>query len=148
MKPLDRLAISQVNRRLTSIRKAFKEARVHPGWIHYMRLSLGMTLKKLAERTGVSISTVAQAERGEAAGKVTIATLKEMAKAMECEFVYAFVSKVGIDEILRKEAIKKAKKILSTADTHMILEDQRVDQKFEDRVKRLADKLLERGDVW
>ena len=148
MKPPDNLAIEQVNRRLKSIRAAFRDAKVKPGWIRYMRQSLSMTLKKLAERSGVSTATVAQAERSEVVGKITIRTLKEMAKAMECEFVYAFIPKVGIDEILKKEAIKKAKQILSTADTHMTLEDQRVEQKFSDRVERLAEKLLAKGDIW
>ena len=41
-------------------------------------------------------AAIAQAERGEAKGKVTIETLKRMAEAMECEFVYAFVPKKNI----------------------------------------------------
>lgn len=148
MKPLDRLAISQANRRIKIIRQAFKGEKVRPGWIRYMRQTLNMTLKKLAERVGVSIATVAQAERGEEAGKVTIGTLKAMAQAMECEFVYAFISKVDIDEILKKKALEKAKQILSRADTHMTLENQRVEQNFQDRLERLANKLFDKGDVW
>jgi predicted DNA-binding mobile mystery protein A len=148
MKPLDHLAISQANRRIKTIRQAFQGEKVHPGWIHYMRQTLNMTLKKLAERVGVSIATVAQAERGEAAGKVTIGTLKAMAQAMECEFVYAFISKVDIDELLKKKALEKAKQILSRADTHMTLENQRVEQNFQDRLEMLANKLFDKGDVW
>lgn len=148
MKSLDRLAISQANRRIKTIRQAFKGEKVRPGWIRYMRQTLNMTLKKLAERAGVSIGTVAQAERREAAGKVTIGTLKAMAQAMECEFVYAFISKVDIDEILKKKALEKAKRILSRADTHMTLENQRVEQDFQDRLERLANKLFDKGDVW
>lgn len=148
MKPLDHLAIIQINRRLRVIRTALKEAKVSPGWICYIRQALNMSLKNLADRAGVSIGTVAQAERGEAAGKVTVKTLKEMAGAMNCKFVYAFVPKEDLDEILKKEAVKKAKQLLSRADTHMTLEDQRVTESYKDRVARLAKKLLEKGDVW
>ena len=148
MKTLDHLAISQANRRIKTIRQAFKGEKVRPGWIHYMRHILNMTLKRLADRVGVSIATVAQAERGEAAEKVTIGTLKAMARAMECELVYAFIPKKDIDELLKKQALEKAKRILSTADTHMTLENQRVEQSVQDRLERLVKKLLDTGDVW
>lgn len=148
MKRLDSLALTQVERRLKPIRLAFKNAAVRPGWINYMRQTLGMTLQKLAERTKVSKAAVAQAERGEAKGKVTIDTLKKMAEAMECEFVYAFVPKKSIKEVLREKALAKAKRILLKADTHMTLEDQRVKQDLKMRIESLADILIEKGDVW
>ena len=148
MKLLDDLALTQVERRLKTIRVAFKEAKVHPGWINYMRHALGMTLQKLAERTKVSKPTIAQAERGEAKGKVTVETLKKLAEAMECEFVYAFVPKKTIKIIVKEKALEKAKRILLEADTHMILEDQRVEQDIKTRIERLADTLIEKGDVW
>lgn len=148
MKPLDNLALTQIERRLKSIRVALKDARVRPGWINYMRQALGMTLQKLAERAKVSKPTIAQAERSEAKGKVTIETLKKLAEAMECEFVYAFVPKKTIKITLKERALEKAKRILLEADTHMTLEDQRVEQDIKARIGRLADTLIENGDVW
>ncbi|MGK5081952.1 helix-turn-helix domain-containing protein [Bdellovibrionota bacterium FG-1] len=148
MKELDSLAIEQANRRLKSIRKALPDTKVRPGWIRYMRQSLSMTLKQLATRTGLSIPTVAQAERGEAVGKVTINTLKTMAQAMDCELIYAFVPKTDLDQLMKKAALKKAAILLSTADVHMTLEDQRVNESVEKRIERLAEKLLKKGDVW
>jgi len=148
IRPLDNLALSQVERRLNSIRKATKDSKVRPGWIHYTRQALGMTLKKLAERAGVSKATVAQAERGEQKGNVTIATLKKMAEAMDCEFVYAFVPKTNIKSMLREQALKKAKRLLAEADTHMTLEDQKVEDDMKSRIERMADRLIEKGDVW
>lgn len=148
MKEPDSLAIEQINRRLGVLRKIVPDARVRPGWIRYMRQALHMTLKQLAARAGVSTPTVAQAERNEAAGKLTISTLKTMAEAMQCEFVYAFVPKTDIDELMKKAAFEKAKLILATADVHMTLEDQRVDDSPQKRIQRIADKLLKKGDVW
>jgi len=148
MKPLDNLALTQIERRLKSIRVALKDARVRPGWINYMRQALGLTLQKLAERAKVSKATIAQAERGEAKEKVTVETLKKLAEAMECEFVYAFVPKKTIKIILKEKALEKARRILLEADTHMTLEDQRVEQDINARIARLADTLIKKGDIW
>lgn len=148
MKLLDRLGMNQVERRLKKLRQSFKDTTIRQGWVRYMRQALGMTLNKLAKRSGLSIGTVAQVERSETVGTVTINTLKKMAKALECEFVYAFVPKDDLDTILKKAAIKKAAQVLSTADVHMGLEDQQVEQSLEERIHRLADELIEKGDVW
>lgn len=148
MKSLDNLAYTQIERRLNTIRAALKVAMLRSGWINYMRKAMGMTLLKLAERSGVSKATVAQSERGEAKGKVTIDTLKRMAEAMECEFVYAFVPKKKLKEILKEKALEKATRIIENADVHMTLEDQRVEQDIKVRIDRLADTLMEKGDVW
>lgn len=67
---------------------------------------------------------------------------------MECEFVYAFVPKKSVKDILNKNALDKATRILLVADTHMELEDQQVTQDIKIRIKSLANKLIEKGDVW
>ena len=148
MKELDPIALAQVTRRLKSLRKAQPDAKVRSGWIRYMRQALGMTLKQLAERSKLSTPTIAQAERGEAAGRVTLHTLKTMAHAMECELIYAFVPKIAIDDLLEKAALDKATRMLKIADVHMSLEDQQVTHAFKERVQQLATKLLRKGDVW
>ena len=148
MKHQDALALSQIDRRLNTLRLAFSNAKVRPGWIHYMRQALGMTLKKLGERAGVALPTVAQAERGEAKGKITLETLKKMAEAMECEFMYAFVPNKSVKEVLTHKAFAKAKQLLKNANTHMTLEDQHVEEDEKGRIERLARRLLEKGEVW
>jgi len=145
---LNKLAISQADRRLMRLRPALKNATVKPGWIHYMRTALGMKLKDLALRSGLSVPTVAQSERREAQGKVSLETLKKMAKAMDCELIYAFIPKTDIKTLLKRKAIEKAAQILKVADTHMTLEDQKVSTAMKERIDRLAEKLLEKGDVW
>lgn len=148
MKPLDKLALTQIERRLRKLRIAFSDSKVRPGWIRHMRHALGITLQKLAERTQVSKASIAQAERNESKGKITVETLKKIAAAMECEFVYAFVPKENIKSILKKKALAKSRQIIFEADTHMTLEDQRVEQDINARIEQLAITLIERGDVW
>ena len=71
-----------------------------------------------------------------------------MAEAMDCEFVYAFVPKKELKALVRARAESKAKKILDRADTHMGLEDQKVNQSYEGRLQWLVNKLIESGEVW
>lgn len=144
----DLIAFSQFERRIKPIRKNLDNLNIKGGWIHYVRSILGIKLTTLAKLTKTTSSAVQQAEKREAQGKVTLETLNKMANAMDCEFVYAFVPKKEIRELVEDRAVKKARMILLNADMHMELEDQKVKQKFEDRVRRLAVQLMELGEVW
>lgn len=124
------------------------EMKVHPGWIKYMRSILGLTLKELGKRAGLSTPGVANAERRENEGKITLEKLEKIANAMECELVYAFIPKDNISDLLRKKAIEKARKSILKADIHMSLEDQKVNEELELRIERLAEKLIKKGKVW
>ena len=142
------LGILQVDRRTQSIKKLAKHAQIRTGWISYMRNAFGMRLKDLAVRAGVATPTAAQAERRESDGKVTLETLRKMANAMECDLIYAFVPRKTVQATLQEQALRKASQILSRADTHMSLEDQKVEEPLKNRVNRLAQKLIDEGDVW
>ena len=148
MKPLEKLALKQVDRRLNKIRSILDATHVSPGWISFMRKAMCMTLDTLAKQTKLSKPTVQKMEMRERDGKVTLETLEKMARAMDCELVYAFVPKQEISKTLMDKARKKASKLIQRTDAHMVLEGQQVKQKFEDRVEHLAGELLEKGDIW
>lgn len=118
------------------------------GWIHQTRIALGLTLGKLGELCGLAVSTVAQAERGEVEGKLTIETLKKMATAMNCEFIYTFAPKSDMAQFIHEKAYEKAYKILTRADLHMSLENQKVESHLESRILKLQQKLISEGKVW
>lgn len=150
MKPLflNETALSQINRRLESLREVKSKTMVREGWIHYIRMALGLTLGDLAKRAGVSISSVAQAERREVDGQVSLSTLKKMAESMNCELVYAFVPKKEFKTLIHDQAFEKARRALNIADLHMKLEDQKVEGDQHDDIERLAKKFIEKGDIW
>lgn len=118
------------------------------GWIYEMRDALGMTLAKLGSLCGLATPTIAQAERREAEGKLTVETLRKAAEAMNCEFTYMFVPKSDMTKFIEKKAYEKAKRILNIADLHMTLEDQKVKSDIELRIVRLQQKLIAEGKVW
>lgn len=145
---LNETALNQVNRRLEALRDVKDKALVRNGWINYMRTALGLTLSELGSLVSLSTASVAQAERREVDGQVSLSTLKKMAEAMDCELIYAFVPKKDIKTMVHDQAFEKARKTLGIADLHMKLEDQKVEGNEEERIERLAKKFIEKGDIW
>lgn len=145
---MDDLAISQTEKRLKKLRTCIADANVVPGWIYYMRHALNLTLEKLGHLAHLSKATVQQIEKREAKGRVTIETLRKLAGAMDCEFIYAFVPRKELKTFLFEKAYKKAEAIIRNADVHMTLEAQKVTENIDVRIKRLAQELLAHGDIW
>lgn len=144
----NKLAMKQIERRLKNLREFAKDASIRTGWIHYMRQALGLTLKNLAIASKLTQASVQQIEKREIAGKVTIETMRKIANAMDCEFVYAIVPKQELNAYLKEKAIIKATRIVQEADVHMTLEDQKVSQNIRERIERIAEDLLTKGDIW
>lgn len=94
------------------------------GWIRSIREALGMSGRQLAERMGVHAPRITEMEKAEATGQITVSTLKRAAEAMDCEFVYALVPKIGLDETLRHQASKAARAELDPVSHTMRLESQ------------------------
>lgn len=138
--------LSHIQSRSEQIRAII--GRPEKGWIRQMREALGLTLEKLGDLCGLSTPTIAQAERREMEGNLTVETLRKTAEAMNCEFIYMFAPKSDMNEFINHHAYMKAQRILTRADLHMTLEDQKVTSKIEERITKLQKKLIAEGKVW
>ena len=121
------------------------------GWVRTVRRALGMSGAQLGRRLAVTRGNIANLEKAELSGSVTIKTLQELARAMECRFVYAMVPDTTVDEILRKRARTKAEQIVSRASKQMALEDQTLSKsQMEFEITRLQQELLKDriGRLW
>lgn len=121
------------------------------GWISEVRAALGMSGVQLAARMGVGRSRVSRLEKAEAEGFITIRTLNEAAEAMGCKLVYAIVPEDSIESIIERQAMSRAKDIVKTASTHMVLEDQALSaSQIDERIKGLARDLIEKPskELW
>ena len=67
------------------------------GYVREIRDALEMSSRQLAERMGVSQSTVMDMEASERRGTVTIKTLEKAAAAMGCRVVYALVPQTSLE---------------------------------------------------
>ena len=122
------------------------------GWIATTRKALGISGAQLGRKVGRTRANISAAEQSEQNERATLHTMKTMAEAMGCRFVYAIVpAKGGIDDVLKRQARRKAQALVTRASTHMALEKQALSAgKLDDEIERLARELLQNppSDFW
>lgn len=113
------------------------------GWVSAIRKSLGMSVRQLAERIGITQQSAARLEKNEADDSITLKSLRKAAEALDCRLVYALVpNEGGLEDIVKKQALKKAAEITQAVDHTMMLEAQKVGNVHE-KTKQLAEELAQ-----
>ncbi len=121
------LAIEQLDRKFRNIRSMRTLAPPEGGWVRSVRLAIGMSLRQLGERLGITAPSVRELEKREEAGAVTLRTLSDVAEALDMRLVYAFVPKEGtLEDMVERQAEKVARSIVLRTATSMELEDQAI----------------------
>jgi predicted DNA-binding mobile mystery protein A len=116
------------------------------GWIRAIRDALGLQLGQLAERLNVRPPSVAELERNEAEERITLATLRRAAEALDCTLVYAIVPNTPLETMVQDAAAAAARRELKAVLHTMSLEDQaprRRDRK--EMIDALAAQIAEAG---
>ena len=109
------------------------------GWVRAIRDALGMTGEQLAKRLNANRQRVSRIEQDEKLGKITIKTLRTVAEALDCEFVYGFVPRTSLEQTVKNKAKSVAKERMSRSDHLMRLEKQELsDQEKEKALENLA----------
>lgn len=117
------------------------------GWIRAVRISLGMSVRQMAKRIGITQQSAARLEKNEATDAITLKSLRKAAEALDCRLVYALVpNEGGLRDTVRKQALRKARDIVDPVDHSMMLEAQDVGNKQE-RTDQLADELARTPDT-
>ena len=116
------------------------------GWIRAIRDALGMTGEQLAARLHVNKQRVSRIQHDEKLGKVKLETLRNVADAMDCIFVYGFVPKDSLEQTARNQAKLVAKKRMSRSNQMMRLEKQELNEKekqkaFKDLVEDIMNEM-------
>jgi transcriptional regulator with XRE-family HTH domain len=55
------------------------------GWLRNIREAQGLSRRQIAEQLGVTVPAIQDYERSEAAGKITLSTLRKYAQILNCE---------------------------------------------------------------
>jgi predicted DNA-binding mobile mystery protein A len=121
------------------------------GWLKTLRKALGMSGAQLGRLMGVSRAQIAQSERNELSGAVTLRTLQSMAEAMGCRVVYAIGPVANVEDLVARRAREKAKQIVERINTHMALEKQTLnEERREYELNRVEQDLLKNLplDLW
>ena len=110
------------------------------GWINTIRTTINMTLEQLGKKLKMTKQGVKRIEESEAAGTITIKSLKEVGNALEMKFVYGFVPIDGsIDSLLDRKSRRLAEKIILRTNHNMMLEDQEIGkEKLENAIEDLS----------
>jgi len=118
---------------------------VPSGWIQTVRLALGMSLRQLAERLGLSTNALAKYEQNEQNGSISLGTLAKAAEALDMELVYYLRPKRGtLQHSLDSQARRKAAEILDRSTQTMMLEQQETSAAYRvQELDRLTSELRE-----
>ena len=121
------------------------------GWLRTVRTALGMSGTQLAKKLGVTKARISKAEQDEPHGSVTLKTMRSMAEAMDCKFVYAIVPKQNVEAVIKERALEKARAQVKAASTHMALEAQSLSkEQLEFEIERIAAQIIDKmpSDFW
>jgi len=100
------------------------------GWVHAIRLSLGMSLKQLGKRMNITAQSVKEIEEREKAGTISINVLRQFGASLNLKFVYGFIPENGsLAEIIEHRALDMAKEIVMRVSVNMSLEEQKNSEK-------------------
>ena len=120
------LQLQQMDALLGSWRAAQLPSRPKSGWVRAVRESLGMSAAAFARRLGMTHAGVGKLESAEASDAITLASLRKLAQALDCELQYALVPRTSLAQQLQDRAHTVAKERLLPIAHSMALEDQAV----------------------
>jgi predicted DNA-binding mobile mystery protein A len=83
-----------------------------------------MSARQIGERLGLTQQSVAELERAEQTGSISVKNLRRVAEAMQCQLVYAFVPHESFESLVRQQAERVAEQLVRRVETSMSLEDQ------------------------
>ena len=146
-----KLVREQLDTSLQKFRPLLEITTPSKGWIRAIRDALGMTARQLSERLGVTQQSVARIEKEEMAGAVTIKTMRRIADSLDCVFVYGFVPRTSLEDIIGYQAKKVAIRRLSKVSQTMSLENQALSREENEKVvSEMVDELVRTlpSDLW
>ena len=120
------LQIQQMDALLETWRTAQLSPRPRSGWVRAIRESLGMSAAAFARRLGMTPVGVRKLESAEASDAITLASLRKLAQALDCELQYALVPRNSLQQQVRDRAEMVARERLRPIAHSMALEDQAV----------------------
>jgi len=119
------LLINQTDKKLENFRLLQSVVIPSKGWVNTLRTALKMSLRQLGNKMDFSAQNIKQIEEREVNGTLSLNSLQEVAKALDMQLVYGFVSKhESLEQMIEKRAKELATEIVMRTNNTMALEDQ------------------------
>ncbi len=120
-----KLIMEQMNAKILQLKKAENLVIPSSGWVYSIRKALGMSMRQLGLRMGITPQSVKEIEEREQNETISIKVLRQFGRSLDLKFVYGFIPKNGsLEEIIENRAYELAKDIVYRASVTMKLEDQ------------------------
>jgi len=124
------LQLEQLNKKTNRFRKT---ANTMPadGWIRATRKALGMSLRQLSQRMGITEQSLSELEKREKNGNISLKSLRDAARAMNLNLSYGFFNeKQDFNDLIESQAKKKAEQIVKRTNHNMAIEGQDTSKRF------------------
>ena len=125
MRTSKKLLVEQLDRKIKPFQGTENTIIPERGWINNIRLALNMTLEQLGNKLNITRQGAKRIEESEAAGSISIKSMKEIGEHLNMKFVYGYVPYDGsIENLINRKAEELAKKIVLRTNQNMKLENQ------------------------
>ena len=136
-----RLILEHVDAKISHLKEVEDMVIPTAGWIYSIRQALGMSMRQLGNRMGITPQSVKEIEEREKSGTITLKVLRQFGQALNLKLVYGFIPSEGsLEKIIERRAWELAKEIVSRTSASMKLEDQ------ENKPDRLKKAVKEKAD--
>lgn len=141
--PVNQLQINQLDTKMKAFAIVQKTPAPAIGWIKATRTALGMSLEQPGKKLGITRQGMRDLERREQDGSITLKALRDVARALDMQLVYAFVPNDGsLNALIERKAKELATQIVMRTSNTMKLEDQenskrRIENAIEERTTAL-----------
>jgi predicted DNA-binding mobile mystery protein A len=120
-----KLRLRQLERSLAPFEPVRHAQRPRLGWVSAIREGRGVTLRELADDLGITPQGVLKLQKSEANESITLKRLSDIARALDCELVYALVPKTGkLTDVQSERSRSRAAERVRAAEHTMVLENQ------------------------
>ena len=101
------LFLNQTQEKINSFSVLKSVEKPDKGWVSAIRVSIKMSLRQLGERLHISPQGVKDLEKREESGAITLNSLKEVARALDMDLVYGFISRHNSLEAMIEERARE-----------------------------------------
>lgn len=142
-KKFAKLQLQQIDATLNKSKNTYPY-RPKIGWVKAIRESLGISVSALARRLKVPPHSVTKLENAEINERITLASLRNIADALDCDLEYVLVPRKPLEKMLQERAFAVARDRLQPISHSMALEGQAVEKSIaEEQIKLLAQEILD-----
>ncbi len=129
-------AAAQLDAKLLPYKHLTITAAPRRGWLFAVRTALKVPRHVIARRLGTTGPSYADLERSEAAGSISLRSLRRPADALGCDVVCVLVPRRSLRRVIEERATELARQIVARTDRSMRLEAQGVNAAERRRAQR------------